>query len=425
MRKSVLQDSGSLNRRAFLWNTAGSLLYSGMSSLLLFVTVRLCGPSVSGVFSIAFTSSQMMQSIGLYGIRNYQATDVKGQYIYPEYLTSRLWTTVAMLFVSVLYGVLMGYRGQKLTVMLLFCLAKTIEAFSDVFEGLLQQRARLDLAAKGVFWRSFFMMAVFSVVLLVSRDLVAASVSLVAGAVIGSAAFPFRDSLSLEKPRFARLQSRKVFELLAQCTPLFLSAALLILLNSMPKVSIDRYLGNEAQTYFNIVFMPAFLINLLSGFLFRPLLNQLAEDYAQERYPAIKKLVKRLLALIMGIGIAGVILAYLVGIPVLAWVFGVDLTGYQMVLVGVVIGGIFCALVNFLGSILTVMRRQHPILLGYGIAAVIMLGSSGILTRHMGVGGAAIAYLISMGILCVILWMFYIDTMGKKCENKKMEDAEQ
>lgn len=424
MKKFFPQDLDNLRNRTFCWNIAGSLLFSGMSSLLLFITVRICGPVVSGILSIAFTSSQMMQTIGLYGIRNYQVTDVKEQYTYPEYLTSRFWTTAAMFLTSVIYGLIMGYREEKLTVLLLFCLAKTIEAFSDVFEGLLQQRGRLDLAAKGVFWRSFLMITIFSIILLLTRNLIAASFGLVIGTVIGSTAFPFYSSLSLEKPQFVNLRNRKVCDLLGQCTPLFLSTALVILLNSVPKISVDRYLGNETQTYFNIVFMPAFLINLLSGFLFRPLLNRFAEDYVQKRYTLMKKSINRLFFLILEIGIVGAVLACFAGIPVLSWVFGVDLTGYQMVLINVVIGGIFCTLVNFLSSILTVMRRQRPILLGYGIAAAVMLVSSDILTREMGVKGTAISFLISMGIVCMITLSFYIVFMKKLDKDEQKEDVE-
>lgn len=407
------------NRRAFIWNMISSILYSGMSTILLFVTVRISGTEISGIFSLAFASSQLMQTIGLYGVRNYQVTDVEERFPYSVYLTARIWTTVVMILVSVIYGVLMGYSGKKLFVVLLFCAAKVIEAFADVFEGLLQQRGRLDLAAKGVFGRSMLMMILYSAFLFLTKSLVLASIGFLIGSLIGSGLLVFRFSLRYEKIRFDFSGNKKVFKIMIECTPLFLSSLLFTFIASMPKVSIDLYLGNEAQTYFNIVYMPAFLLNLFSGFIFRPFLTRLANDYSTDDYPSIRKWIHLLCLIMIALGAIGAIFAYWLGIPLLSVIFGVDLTGYRSVLMIVILGGTFCALANLIGSILTVMRWQYQLLAGYGFSALVMLTASGPLTRWLGIRGTAIAYTISMGILLSVLIFLYcraiVQKQRKKC----------
>ena len=44
-----------------------------------------------GVFTIAYAIGNLMMTIGKYGMRNFQATDVNEKYSYKEYETYKLW----------------------------------------------------------------------------------------------------------------------------------------------------------------------------------------------------------------------------------------------------------------------------------------------------------------------------------------------
>ena len=93
-----------------------------------------------------------MLTIGRYGIRQFQASDVVEKYSYREYYYSRVLTTGLMLAISLAYiGFEYGtgqYDGNKSIVVLLICLVKWIDAFEDVFHGMLQQHDRLDIGGK-------------------------------------------------------------------------------------------------------------------------------------------------------------------------------------------------------------------------------------------------------------------------------------
>lgn len=64
-------------------------------------------------------------------------------------------------------------------------------------------------------------------------------------------------------------------------------------LNNAPKYAINTYYDETVQNSYNILFMPAFVINLLSLFVFRPLLTDLAKDWEGENIKEFTDIVKK------------------------------------------------------------------------------------------------------------------------------------
>ena len=113
--------------------------------------------------------------------------------------------------------------------------------------------------------------------------------------------------------------------------------------------------------------------------------------------------------------IAGAIL----GCPILSIVFCVSLSSYTQVLVVLLIGGAFFAFAVIEQVILTVMRRQVYLLVGFGIASAIAMLISGILVKKLALPGAAYAYTISAGALFLVLgFMIFIFLYLEKKKNK-------
>ena len=88
-------------------------------------------------------------------------------------------------------------------------------------------------------------------------------------------------------------------------------------------------------------------------------------------------------------------------------------------LVVLLIGGAFFAFAVIEQVILTVMRRQVYLLIGFGIASVIAMLISGILVEKFALLGAAYAYTISAGALFLVLaFMIFIFLYLEKKKNK-------
>ena len=108
IRKFLLNDNKNIQKNSYLWNMIGGLLNAGQSVLILMVITRVAGIDDAGIFTIAYASANLFLTIGNYGMRSYQVTDVNHRFSFGDYLGSRITTSVIMIAVSityVLYGI--------------------------------------------------------------------------------------------------------------------------------------------------------------------------------------------------------------------------------------------------------------------------------------------------------------------------------
>ena len=75
--------------------------------------------------------------------------------------------------------------------------------------------------------------------------------------------------------------------------------------------------------------MPVFVISLLSQFVYQPVISKMALLWHEEKLTQFKKLIWKQVSLIFLLSIAAVIGGYLLGIPVLSLVYGVNLKKYK------------------------------------------------------------------------------------------------
>ena len=67
-------------KRSFFWNMIASMLNAITSAILLFFITRFCGINEAGVFSIASAIAYQCVSLGNFGTRGVQASDVKEEF---------------------------------------------------------------------------------------------------------------------------------------------------------------------------------------------------------------------------------------------------------------------------------------------------------------------------------------------------------
>ena len=130
-----------------------------------------------------------MLFVGQYGIRKFQASDIREEFAFSEYVGNRVITCAVMLVISLaycFYGLeFKGYSLEKFLVVFLVCILKLIQAFADVIHGRLQQNGRLDIAAKASFYRTVFSTVVCMVCLVITSDLFISVLMCVAAGVLG------------------------------------------------------------------------------------------------------------------------------------------------------------------------------------------------------------------------------------------------
>ncbi len=452
-------------KKAFLWNMIGSSCYSLASFLYLMVVTRVCGVELAGFFSLSYATAQLLLTVGRFGMRTYQATDLQEKYLFREYGVSRILTCSAMMLFGILYSSF-SFQGEYVVISVFIILMKTVDAVEDVFHGNFQQNYHVELMGKMLAARNTYSAAGFTLSLLLTKNLAFAcaftslsSLGLCLFmnglAVRGmrreqakgqEAAKRLRDvkpqeneersaesrgqdfnkqkrsesqEQNLDEQRFTEKREFRwssVRTLLKTCAPLFLGTFLSLLLYNVPKYAMDSVMSKEYQTYYSVLFMPSFVITLLSEFLFKPTITTIAELWWMKELRKFSSYVLKIVGLILlftgGIVVGG----HLIGRRLLELIYGVDLSSYQLEFIVLLLGGGISAAVYMLYNILIAIRRGGCILIVYAITAVLTILPARSMVKGLGVMGACINYLYSCSILFIIFSgvLFYQCKMSSK-----------
>ena len=359
LNQLLLGNGKNLPRKRFFWNMAGSTVMSLSTLLLTMIVTRVTGEITAGIFVYAFTLAQQLQSVGYYEVRPYQSTDLQETYSFSTYLSARIVTCTAMMVICL---VIIAFRENSLynnLVIFLVCFYKMFDTAEDVYHGLFQQQGRLDVAGKAMF--------LFDV--LVSRQFVK------------------------EKYSFQFIPLRR---LLITCFPLFIGAFLLLYIYNAPKYALSDYMPPEYLTYFNALFILTYIINLFSGFVLKPILNTLADSWLNREFKRFSGIILKLSLALVGFTVLVIAAGYFMGLPVLSWLYSLDLSPYRTELIVLLAGGGLSAISVVLYYAATVMRKQKWTLFIYIAVSVAAMIVSPMAVQKMGLLGASLIYLALM-----------------------------
>ena len=387
------------HKRIVIWNAAGSAVYAFSSFLMLLIVVRLCGDVEAGVFSIGYAIAQLMLTVGVFESTTYFATDAGNRFTYAQYLAFKIVTCTLMIVVSIFYVLSFGFDAHKAAVAYALCAFRLFEALAQYWFAAFQKLERLDIGGFSSVWRSVIAIVLFAGVLFAGGDVVMATVVATISEAVWIAGYDIprlRKTVHVGRPDFT---PRPQLQLLWACLPMFIASFLAAYLNNVSKYAINDVGTDEMQAVFNVLFMPAFVINLFLIFFMRPSLTTLANHWLHHEFPPFARILTRLL-IIAGAITAGVIaVCAVIGIPLLEWFYGMNLDGQLFALLVVMLGGGFLSASNVFYNALVVIRMQHSVLVGYVLAIVIALISATPLVASQGIMGACIAYCIACATL--------------------------
>lgn len=394
----MLRDSAS-QKRILLWNAAGSAVYAFSSFLMLLIVVRACGEVEAGIFSMGYAIAQLMLTVGVFESTTYFATDAGNRFSHEQYLAFKLTTCALMVVASVFYVMSFHFDAHKAAVAYALCAYRLFEAVAQYWYGAFQKAERLDVGGFSTVWRSLISIALFAGVLLATGDVVGTVVAATASEVVWIAAYDvprLRRIVRVGRPDFSPKPLGRLFW---ACLPLFVSSFLAAYLGNICKYAIND-VGTEAmQTVFNILFMPAFVINLFLIFFMRPSLTKLAKLWLERDIRPFMSILAKLLGLAAVITLAVEAACALVGIPLLELFYGVDLAGQLGALLVVMLGGGFLSASNVFYNALVVIRSQHAVLAGYLVAIAAATCIAAPLVAGHAVMGACAAYAASCAVL--------------------------
>lgn len=416
-----LKQIPSLKKQA-VWNIASGLLSSLEIVIMNAIVTRFLSLDVAGEITIAFAIGNLLRTIGLWGVRNYQLSDQTEEFSFEHYLFARFATMALMLVgsfacISYIYFA-RGDSFEKIFVIFSILIVFVLECLEDVIWGEYQRRGRIDIGSKLflVRWGSFLITFVLCIVLIKSIIF-----ALIISIIVSFSSFFLILLIFYKIPvDFTSLKSIRSFNLCFKIikitVPLFIISFLIFFLNNVAKYSLDFHYDDSIQACFGFISLPGFAIEMFSAFIYQPKLVNTTILWKERKYSAYVKEILQQVSLILFITFILSFGAWFFGIPVLSKVFATELNAYRLDLLFIMISGGAMALVFYGNAILTVMRRQIIQLIIYGVTAILGGALIWALVYRFGIRGGSVGNMIVFSFQALL---FYLTIMMIYLKEKK------
>lgn len=405
---------------AYIWNSASGMISAGQSAIIVIFITRCLGITEAGVFTIAYALANLISVFAKCGIRNFQVTDIEEEFSLKTYLGLR----VVSILISIL--LLAGYlllkiNGQEYTfaksiVIGGICIWKLVDAMEDVFIGAYQQKNQLSVGAFYYTLRLFITTCMYCAFIVKGFNLICATVVTV---IISAVMCTVFCAVSFSKFTIQKrvCEGGTVKKLIKIGFPLCIGTTLANYIGNAPKYAIDRYMDDSAQAYFGYIMMPSFVILLLSNFIYQPLIRNLGVLWGKESKKSFMRTVFRQFIIVLGLTIIAMMTGAWLGIPILSYIYGVNLSLLKKEFLLLLAGGGIYAMVSYLTVVLTTIRMQKWLAAGF-ITATILYGILGsVFAKEWSIMGVALLYLL-LNILLVVWFTICLFLKVKLCSDK-------
>ena len=396
-----------------LWYTLGTLCSSCSNVLLMIYVTRILGVDQAGVFSIAYSIAQLMLTIGWFSTRQFQVSDID-----EEYSFQIIWLSNCFFIHCRNYWCIYIFRIFKLitykeNLTLAYCIFILCDVFADLFSSRFQQMDKLFISGISYLIRIIGYNVIFLLSLILFKNLLLSiSLSLVYSCIeLLFFDVPMIKSLSIIKLEFP---IKKIGSLFMKCFPLFIGSFITTFIINIPKNAIELNFNSSLQTYYNIIFMPSSIVNMFCMFVFVPLYTNIATVWHKGTKNVFLSLVLKLMLVCLGLSVLILAGSYLLGIPFLQIVYGVDLSGYKTAFMILMCAGCMTSFNSIMIYIFTVIRKQKLILFVYIIAMVLCQILINPLIQNLNLIGASLDYLIGMSVVGVLFLILFAVVMFKQ-----------
>jgi O-antigen/teichoic acid export membrane protein len=390
-------------RRNFSWTFVGNAVYTACQWGMLVTLAKLGTPEMIGEFTLALALTAPIFMFTNLQLRGVQATDVKKQYLFGDYLGLRLIATVLALVAIAIITSKARYAWEVSLVILLVGLAKAFESVSDIYYGLFQQHERMDRVGLSLIIKGLLSVMFLGIGVYLSNNLVWGVTGLVIAWSVVLFAHDIPHSTLLlncvPQPRWHLITLSKLAWL---SLPLGLVMMLISLNSNIPRYFIEQYFGKRELGIFAAIAYLMVMGNMIVNALGQSAVPRLAKYYALGNSIAFRTLLFKLITIAVLLGGGGVLVAFVDGRQILTVLYRPEYAEHTNLFVWLMVVAGINYLFSFMGYAMTAARYfriQIPLFATGTFSCTIACIS---LLPKLGLLGAAIALLISATIQVVI-----------------------
>ncbi len=407
----------NIEKKNFIWNMLGSMIFGFTSLLFLMIATRINGIDVAGDFAYCFATACILYTVAAYAGKTFQLTDKSKKFYDSDYIYNKAYTCVLAILFSLIFALLTKLNLGKILLLLTLTIYRSSDAFIEVFHAVTQINGELYKVGKSLFFRTIAIIGTFLLLDYFTNSIYIATLSLI---LINFLFFIFYDYPVAKKnlivKKYSSIRNKKLF---IDGFFVFIFSFLSIYLPNAPKYLLEFNYDSSIQGIYGIIVLPASFIALVANYMVQPFLVKIAENIKENKINNLKKLLLKLSLAIIILGLVCIIGGWLLGIPILELLYDVDLGKQKINFIIILIGSIFYALSVLLYSVLIAMRKSKMQLLSLVIDSIL-----GIIICYWLIGeyelfGASLSYLLIMLIqflLYYLLIIYYFKKFGVKHE---------
>jgi O-antigen/teichoic acid export membrane protein len=390
---------------------------------MLVILAKLTSSAILGDFSLALaiSSPPILYATALRGM---QASDVKEEHSFQEYMLIRGIILVSALVLILLFCFLAQYPLEQTLIVFIVAISKVFDSLSDGIYGLLQQKEQMSRISISRMIQGISQLVVMALLLVTTHQLIwsVLGLAIMSGMVtilydIRSASQILSETSSGEVRRQWLFTRAAVFSwdgiksLAIAMIPLGLVTMLIPLQNSIPRYFLAQYCGKSELGVFSAISYLMVAGGTVVGALGNATLPRMSKFYSSGNRVAFTRLLMKTLAIVCLLGLMFVLVAAVAGRAILHLLYTAEYAQYARAFVGLAIVALLTYACSILGYSMTAIRyfkQQLTILLT--VTIISLISSIYLIPRYHLMGGVftvaifqSVQLIISLGVVYFVL----------------------
>lgn len=392
-------------KKNIIWNSSGSFIYLFFQWLINYLVTTLLGFENAGIFSLAISVSSIAYAFSIYGVRGYQVSDISRKYSDKSYITARVITCLLSIVGCLIFLLFYGYSTYTTLCIIAYLIFKMSEAYVDVYHGIIQRGMRMDFIGKSFILRGIVSNFLFIGSMILTKNLLLSIAILAASSFILVFIYD-RNKVAIFYEKTNDTSFKIILNLLIECLPLAVYTLLSNLVMAIPRINLESIKGSEILGIYASVAIPAAIIQVLSGYIFAPMLTIFAEHIDKRNFNLFNKLLFKTIFLISILSITVIIGGAILGDFGLKLLFGAKINNYVYLFVPILFISSLTAMSWFIGLMLTVIREFKGLIIASVAAVTICFLGSSWAIKMFGINGTSFILLFALSIQIIIMSIF-------------------
>ncbi len=386
----ALDASASTSLRGdFAWTFVGNAVYAAGQWAVLSLFAKLGGAEMLGRYALALAVAAPVAMLAHLNLRSVLATDTGAKHPFGDYLSVRLGITALALAAIAVLAVAAADTWTVRAAIVAVGLGLASEAVSDLCYGALQRKDCMRQVAASMMGRSVVSVGALALVLWFTGDLLWAVSALAAGRILILIAYDLPAGLRGESLERSGFDTAK--EIFLTALPLGLVLMLVSLNTNLPRYAIEHQMGSAELGIFAGVISFITVGSTMVNALGQSATARLARYFHQGQFAAFRRVTWGMAGFVVALGLAGIVVAELIGSFVLQLLYRPEFAAHQPLLVAAMGAGTLSYLAIALGYSVTsarIFRAQLPL---FALSAAGCGLASWALVPQMGLYGAVLA----------------------------------